>query len=269
VAEASNQEVARPARLSAARLSVALAAPVAVAVAAWLYLAAAMPSMSGAADMAGLLCRAMPMQSAPLGSSRLLALAAMWVVMMAAMMLPTALPMVVTYARLRAAGPETAHAAADVALFVVGYIATWSAFSIAATALQGLLTEFAYLSPMTMTLASAPVAGAVLVAAGLYQWLPWKDACLGRCRSPIGFLMTAWRDGPGGALAMGWRHGLFCVGCCWALMAVLFVTGVMNPFWMVVLTGYMLAEKIAPGGAVLAKAVGAALIGAGLWMMLA
>jgi predicted metal-binding membrane protein len=176
--------------------------------------------------------------------------------------------MVATYARLRAAGPEAAPPGVDVALFVAGYVATWSAFSIGATALQALLTGLAYLSPTGMKLDSAPLAGGVLVAAGLYQWLPWKDACLGRCRTPIGFLMTSWRDGPAGALTMGWRHGLFCVGCCWALMAVLFVTGVMNPLWMAILTAYMLAEKSAPHGAVLAKAAGAALIGAGLWMML-
>jgi predicted metal-binding membrane protein len=263
--------VAQPARLSAARLSLVLAGPIAVALASWLYLAVVMRDMSASAAMGHLSTMAgmtMPMHAASLGTHQIVGLAVMWLVMMAAMMLPTALPMVATYARLRVAGPNAGHPVVDVALFVAGYVATWSAFSIAATTLQALLTSLAYLSPTTMKLHSPPVAGAVLAAAGVYQWLPWKDACLGRCRSPIGFLMTSWRDGPAGAVTMGWRHGLFCVGCCWALMAVLFVTGVMNPFWMVILTAYMLAEKIAPHGAILAKAAGVALVGAGLWMML-
>jgi len=259
----SDQGVERLPRLSTAHLALALGGPVAITVAAWIYLAVVARDMSAMSSMA----MAMPMHPAPLGAEQLVGLVVMWVVMMVAMMLPTALPMLVTYARLRSAEPNAVRLTADVAAFVAGYVAAWSAFGLVATAFQALLTDYAYLSPMTMKLGSALVAGAILVAAGIYQWLPWKDACLGRCRSPIGFLMTAWRDGPAGAFAMGWRHGLFCVGCCWALMAILFVAGVMNAFWMAVLAGYMLAEKVVPHGAAVARAVGVALVGGGLWMM--
>ena len=135
---------------------------------------------------------------------------------------------------------------ASVLLFAGGYVATWSAFSAGATLVQGVLTELAYLTPITMKIAPGQLAGGVLIAAGVYQFLPAKQACLRQCRTPIGFLMTQWRDGDGGAFVMGWRHGLFGVGCCWALMGLLFVAGVMNALWIVALTVYVLIEKLAP-----------------------
>ena len=135
---------------------------------------------------------------------------------------------------------------ASVLLFAGGYVATWSSFSAGATLVQGVLTELAYLTPITMKIAPGQLAGGVLISAGVYQFLPAKQACLRQCRTPIGFLMTQWRDGDWGAFVMGWRHGLFGVGCCWALMGLLFVAGVMNALWIVALTVYVLIEKLAP-----------------------
>ena len=148
--------------------------------------------------------------------------------MMVGMMLPSATPMVLLYARVCRKSLDMA--APDTGAFVMGYVAVWTLFSAAATALQWGLEQAALLSP-TMTSASPFFAGMVLVLAGLYQWTPAKQACLSRCRSPVEFLSTHWRPGAGGAFAMGLRHGAFCVGCCWALMALLFVGGVMNLLW--------------------------------------
>jgi len=119
-----------------------------------------------------------------------------------------------------------------------------------------------------MALKGEAVAGCVMIAAGLYQWTPLKHVCLRKCRTPIGFLMTEWRDGPAGAVRMGWNHGLFCVGCCWALMALLFVAGVMNPLWIIGLTLFVIIEKVAPFGDLISKVAGGALVVAGAWLLL-
>jgi len=190
----------------------------------------------------------------------------MWSVMMAAMMLPSALPMVHAYARFAAAGPEDGRAAT--AWFAAAYLIVWTGFSLAAASLQMLLTNALLLSPM-MALSERAVSGVVLVAAGLYQWTAAKQACLRRCRTPIGFLMTEWRDGVRGTLVMGLRHGGFCVGCCWALMALLFVVGVMDILWIVALTVVVLVEKVVPRGDVFAKALGVVLVVAGGWVLIA
>jgi predicted metal-binding membrane protein len=146
--------------------------------------------------------------------------------------------------------------------FGLGYLIVWLAFSACATAAQWALHEGALLSP-TMATSSTSVAGVILITAGAYQLTPLKTGCLARCRSPVGFLMSNWRDGSSGAVLMGLRHGLFCLGCCWALMAVLFVVGVMNLAWVGVLTLFILAEKIGPTGARVARAGGAILIALG------
>ena len=146
--------------------------------------------------------------------------------------------------------------------FGLGYLMVWLAFSACATAAQWALHDGALLSP-TMATSSTPVAGVILVAAGAYQLTPLKTGCLARCRSPLGFLMSNWRDGSSGAFLMGFRHGLFCLGCCWALMAVLFVVGVMNLAWVGVLTLFILAEKIGPTGARVSRVGGAILLALG------
>jgi predicted metal-binding membrane protein len=154
------------------------------------------------------------------------------------------------------------------ALFALGYLAAWSAFALAATALQAGLERLALLDRAGMSLTSSSLAGTVLIAAGLFQWSRFKDACLTQCRTPVGFFMGFWREGHGGALAMGLHHGLYCVGCCWALMAVMFVVGTMNMLWIAILTAAMLFEKLGPAGDAVGRVIGAALVLAGGWQLL-
>lgn len=244
--------------ISPARLALLLGGPAAIVLGCWIYLAVMIGDMSAGPGLS-------PMTTPrPFGPAQLSGLFLMWTVMMAAMMLPTAAPMTVAYARMRAAERGRRVPWASVLLFAGGYLAIWSAFSAGATLVQGVLTELAYLTPMTMKIASGPLAGGVLVAAGVYQFLPVKQACLRQCRTPIGFLMTQWRDGDWGAFVMGWRHGLFCVGCCWALMGLLFVAGVMNALWIVGLTVYVLIEKLVPHSQFVTRLLGLGLIGMGL-----
>ena len=192
---------------------------------------------------------------------------AMWAVMMAAMMLPTAIPMAVAFARIdrQSAGGS---ALLPVGAFSAGYLGAWALYSAAAALLQGGLLRAALLAPAT--LAAGPVlGGALLTAAGLYQWSRWKDACLKKCRNPLGFLLSHWRPGRFGALRLGGRYGLYCVGCCWLLMLLGFALGVMNLLWMALLTLLMLLEKVAPAGTVVSRAAGVGLIVWGGWMILA
>ena len=184
----------------------------------------------------------------------------MWAVMMVAMMLPSAAPMLSTYARI--ASSREASRAYHVWMFAAGYLAVWTAFSLAATVLQYALQSAAIISNGLRT---TPVAGGIiLAAAGIYQLTPLKNVCLKRCRTPIGFFMTNWRDGAAGAFAMGLEHGAFCTGCCWMLMALLFVAGVMNLAWVAAISVLVLAEKAAPFGRAIALASGVAMIAAGL-----
>jgi predicted metal-binding membrane protein len=152
--------------------------------------------------------------------------------------------------------------------FVAGYVAIWSAFAFFATGLQWALDRAAALSPHMATINPA-FGGTILIAAGLYQWTPLKDACLGHCRSPVAFLSGHWRRGVGGALRMGVEHGAFCVGCCWALMALLFVGGVMNLLWVAAITIAVLTEKLASIGGWIARGLGTALILGGAWVIVA
>jgi len=189
-------------------------------------------------------------------------LASMWAVMMLAMMLPSAAPvMLLIVGVYRRRGGRDASLAMPV--FAAGYLAAWTAFSLAAAGAQVLLHRAALLSP-AMAGGSRPFMAAVLVVAGLYQWLPVKAACLAHCRSPLDFLTRHWREGVGGAFGMGLRHGWFCVGCCWALMALLFVVGVMNLAWVAALAAFVLVEKMARRGPFVGRIGGALLI---LWAL--
>jgi len=165
----------------------------------------------------------------------------MWTLMMAAMMLPSALPMLRTFAALgRRTTPPSARS--NTLVFAAGYVAVWGGFSVLATLGQWGLLEVRLVSPM-MEASSDWLGGLLLLGAGVYQLTPWKAACLTRCRSPMAFLLAEWRQGWSGALKMGWWHGLYCVGCCWALMLLLFVMGVMNLAWIVALSVLVLLEK--------------------------
>jgi len=191
----------------------------------------------------------------------------MWAVMMVAMMLPSAAPMILTFAAIQRRRQAQSGAFIPTGVFLSGYLIVWSLFSLLATSAQYGLERVALLSPMMQT--TAPWLGAaLLVGAGLYQFAPLKDACLAKCRTPMGFIMTEWRDGARGALVMGLRHGAFCAGCCWALMALLFVGGVMNLLWVACLALFVLIEKVVPAGGRLGKAGGIVLVVWGLWVAL-
>lgn len=191
--------------------------------------------------------------------ANLVAITVMWAVMMISMMLPSALPMIRTFAGLSVQHGERHRAQA----FVAAYLVVWVTFSIAATAMQWTFQAAGWLDPMIAS-TSATLNATLLVIAGSYQFTPLKQVCLAKCRTPVGFLLGEWRPGVGGGFAMGLRHGLFCVGCCWVLMALLFVGGVMNLAWIVALSVTVAIEKLLPGGARISHWLGAALIVAGL-----
>ena len=178
--------------------------------------------------------------------------AAMWSAMMVAMMVPSAAPVILLYATVHRRSQDSPPATAA---FLAGYLACWLGFSLLAAWLQ-----VAAASPMSMALGSQIVSGTLLIAAGLYQLSPLKDACLGRCRSPAQFLARHYRPGPTGAVRLGLLHGAYCLGCCWLLMALLFVVGVMNIAWVAALTLLVAAEKLLPGGQWIARTAGAGLI---------
>jgi len=194
----------------------------------------------------------------------------MWWIMMIAMMVPSAAPIVLLYATLRRGRDAAASVSLDIALFLAGYLAIWAAFSMVATLLQWSL-DLAGLMSMEMTVAGAILGGAILIAAGLYQFTPIKAACLRYCQSPVIFLSQHWRAGPAGAFRMGLRHGAYCLGCCWFLMALLFFAGAMNLLWIAGLAIYVALEKLLPVGPWLSRAAGVALgamggaVIAGVW----
>jgi len=184
---------------------------------------------------------------------------AMWAVMMAAMMLPSAAPMILLYGTIARRKLETGDVVAGTGVFSLGYLAVWTAVTLAAVGLQFALERAAVLSPM-MVMTSRVLAGLVMIGAGVYQWTPLKQACLRRCRSPLEFILTEWREGTRGALTMGMRHGAFCLGCCWMLMLLLFVGGVMNIAWIAGIALFVVVEKLAPAGHWIGRAAGVALI---------
>lgn len=174
------------------------------------------------------------------------ATAVMWGVMMVAMMLPSATPLLVLFARSQRPRLGPAEGSLRTGMLGAGYLVVWLGWSGLAAALQWWLHAWLLLSP-DAALASTVTGGAVLITAGLYQITPWKRACLARCQSPLGFLLARWRPGRVGAFRMGWAHGVYCVGCCWALMALLFVGGVMNMTWIAALAVFVLLEKVVAG----------------------
>jgi predicted metal-binding membrane protein len=182
-----------------------------------------------------------------------------WVIMMVAMMFPTAAPMIVAFHTVQAGKRQRGEAFVSTWIFVAAYLLVWGLSGVAAYA-GALAAEAvaarAALSPAT----AARVGGTVLVAAGLYQLTPFKDLCLSKCRTPITFIMTSWRDGPAGALRMGLLHGAYCLGCCWLLFVILFPLGIMNIAAMAGITLVIFAEKTLPWGRVAARATAAALV---------
>ncbi|BBO01011.1 DUF2182 domain-containing protein [Bradyrhizobium ottawaense] len=234
------------------RLIVAIGTAAVVALA-WAYLAAGAgmdtEMMTDMPDMA-------PMPWTPFYGVLLFV---MWWVMMVAMMAPSAVPTVLLYATVKRKQETASRAAIDTWIFLAGYLVTWAGFSLAAVLVQGAFERFGLLS-MAMASTSAILGGGVLIAAGLYQFTPLKQACLRYCESPLLFLSRHWRPGTRGALRMGLRHGSYCVGCCWFLMVLLFVGGVMNLAWIIGIALYVAGEKLLPFGRRLSYAAGGVLI---------
>ena len=192
----------------------------------------------------------------------------MWAVMMFAMMLPSVTPTVMIFEKVRRQRETSGRAFAPTAAFVTGYLITWVAFSMMATGLNWWLQGNGFMSSM-MGSVGPQIAGTLLVVAGVFQWTRLKDTCLRHCRSPMSFLMQHWREKPAGAVLMGLHHGAYCLGCCWLLMLLLFVLGVMNLPWVALLTLMVLAEKTLPWGRYISRAFGLVLIPWGLWLALA
>lgn len=187
------------------------------------------------------------------------AMYAMWAVMMIGMMLPSAAPAILLFAALR---QQARHSGA--ALFGAGYLACWAAFSLVATCAQWLLARAELLASPMMIQASSGLAASLFLVAGFYQLTPWKTACLAKCRAPAEFFAMHWRPGKLAAFWLGAQHGRYCMGCCWALMALLFAVGAMNLLWVAVLAAFVFAEKLFPGGERIARLSAVALICAAL-----
>jgi predicted metal-binding membrane protein len=183
----------------------------------------------------------------------------MWWVMMIAMMLPSAAPMVLLFALMNRKQKEKGNPFVPTAIFASAYLAVWAGFSIVAVVLQWSLESSALLSPMLVS-ENAILGGSLLLIAGIYQLTPLKQACLKHCRSPIQFILTKWRNGTGGAFRMGIEHGGYCVGCCWFLMGLLFFGGIMNLYWIAGIAIFVLLEKTIPAGHWMGHVVGVVLI---------
>lgn len=249
---------------------IALASLVGVTALAWLYLwldAATMGDMA----MDGMVMGDRPMAMAAGGMmdamsvwlpSTLALTFAMWAIMMVGMMLPSAAPAILLYGSLVRRNREQGRVLPAIWVFALGYLFVWTAFSALATMLQTGLENVGLLTPM-MVSDSPWLTGGLLLAAGAYQWMPAKQACLRKCRAPLQFFLFHWRPGAAGAFRMGAEHGLFCLGCCWALMLLLFTAGVMNLLWVALIAGFVFVEKVLPAGPLTAKVAGLGLVAAG------
>jgi predicted metal-binding membrane protein len=193
---------------------------------------------------------------------------AMWAVMMVGMMTPSAAPMILIYARVGRQASTRGKPFAATGWFAAGYLLTWVGFALVATAAQWALDRAALLDPK-MASANQVFGGIVLIAAGIYQWTPLKDICLAQCQSPLLFIQRegGFRRDPSGSLLLGLRHGAYCIGCCWVLMALLFAGGVMNVLWIATISAFVLIEKIVPVGRLISRIAGAGFVAAGTWLV--
>ena len=206
---------------------------------AWIYL------FRLAGDMGG---SSMPMtaiQVRPWEAADFILIFLMWAIMMVGMMVPSAAPTVMIYAAIARKATRDRTVVPPTAVFISGYVVLWTSFCVLATLAQWGLDQAALLSPMMVTTSPA-IGSGLLIAAGVYQITPLKRACLKHCRSPMHFISEHWRSGTAGAFRMGLEHGVFCVGCCWVLMGLLFVGGVMNLLWIAAITAFVFAEKLIP-----------------------
>ena len=191
----------------------------------------------------------------------------MWSIMMVAMMLPAATPMVLMFASVNRQQNQQSVSLISTGSFVLGYLIIWIVYSGISAIVQWGLHSAALLSH-SMVISSPVLGGSLLLAAGVFQWTPFRDACMKKCRSPLGFILSEWREGKAGALIMGIKHGMYCVGCCWILMSLSLVLGVMNLLWMAVLTVFMVLEKTGAVGSWLSRAAGLVFIVWGLTIII-
>jgi predicted metal-binding membrane protein len=241
--------------------AVTLVALIVASLLAWAYIL-----LGAGMDMASMQMQTMSMPGMAMPSawtaSYFFLMLAMWAVMMIAMMLPSAAPMILLFATIeRRRRQESPFVATFV--FAAAYIVVWIGFSLTATLLQWQLDRLALLSPMMAT-TSKLIGGGIFLAAGLYQFTPLKQACLRNCQSPLEFISRYWEMGPFG---IGIRHGLYCVGCCWMLMLLLFVGGIMNLIWVALIAAVILLEKLLPPGKWLSYGLGVLLAAWGLWTL--
>lgn len=246
--------------------AVVVVALVGISAAAWIYM---VREARGMVDTGVCECMGMAMSGPdvrPWSTAEIIPLFLMWSEMMVAMMIPSAAPMILTFAAVNRKRRERDRPFVPTGMFLSGYLIVWCLFSLVAAVAQWALHGATLLSPM-MESTNPLLGGALLIGAGIFQWTPLKHACLHRCRSPLQFLLSGWREGPVGALRMGMEHGAYCAGCCWLLMALLFVAGVMNLLWIAAISLFVLLEKVARGGGWLDHASGAILILWGGWMV--
>jgi predicted metal-binding membrane protein len=238
-----------------------------VTVLAWIYLLAGAGMGMSAMEMTRHSMMPIPMmQHAEWDLAYAVLMFFMWWLMMIAMMLPSAAPAILLATALNRRSKEDRPPYGSTASFTAGYLFAWAFFSLGATTVQWWLEGLGWLTPM-MASASDLLAGTVLVVAGLWQFSPWKSACLKHCRSPVQLLTEHRRPGNLGAFWMGMHHGWYCLACCWFLMALLFVGGVMNLYWIFGIAIYVAVEKILPGGQRIAKIMGAVLVAWGAWIL--
>ncbi len=237
-----------------------------IAFLAWIYMAHEARGMNATG-----VCRCLGMKmSGPdtqaWSPNELLPLSIMWSEMMIAMMLPSAAPMILMFAAVNRKRRLDQRPFVPTGIFAGGYFISWTLFSIALAVVQWALHSAAILSPR-MASQSDWFAGSILIVTGIFQWTPMKQSCLAKCRTPLDFLLTEWREGPAGALKMGLKQGAFCIGCCWLLMVLLFVAGVMNLWWIALITIFVLIEKLIPRGLWFARGTGLLLAGWGICLI--
>lgn len=254
--------------------NIVMTAIIMVTALAWVYVLKLSTDMS-AMDMSGMDMSGSGMESMlqPAFESwtreQFLLMLTMWAVMMVGMMTPSVAPMLLLYARVGRQARQQNYPFAATGWFAAGYLLTWIVFALIATGIQWQFERTALLTPMLAS-ASHVFGGILLIAAGIYQWLAIKDACLAQCQSPLTFIQQhgGFSATQRGALKLGLRHGLYCVGCCWALMLLLFVGGVMNTLWIAGLTVLILLEKIVPMGRLITRIAGVVLISLGLGLLM-
>ena len=242
-----------------------------IALIAWTYIILLSRQMSSDnASMRDMAAMGMALGARAWDASRFSLTFVMWAVMMLAMMLPSAAPLILLYARVGRSAAADGVVFAPTFWFGAGYALAWAGFSAFATFAQFALSQAALITP-TAALTSRGFGAAVLFAAGIYQWTPLKDACLIRCRTPLSFIQShgGFKGQASGSVRIGLLHGLYCIGCCWMLMALLFVGGVMNLLWIAALAILVLLEKLLPAGEWVARAAGTAFVAAAVWLLLA